>query len=41
MTLEYSASRDPSKLGESGTTEAGGFKVGAKEHEDKIKATIN
>lgn len=41
MTLEYSASRDPSKLGEGARTASGGFKVGTNEHEDKIKATLN
>ena len=41
MKMEYSASRDPSKLGEGQHAEAGGFKVGDKEHEEKIKATLN
>ena len=42
MSLEYSASRDPSKLDQNGAKTAdGGFKVGNEEHEDKIKATLN
>lgn len=40
MQLEYSASRDPSKLGNQGHAEAGGFRVGDKANEEKIKADL-
>ena len=39
MQMEYSASRDPAKLGESTQTE-GSFKVGNREHEQQIQNGI-
>ena len=36
MKMEYSASRDPSKLGEGNKCEDGGFKVGGTDHEKQI-----